>query len=109
MAGSILSTGPWIPSNTRDTGFRLLEIESVLQDHPAVIASCVVGIPDQKVGERIKAYVVLKSDVKGITGYDLISYCRQKLTAYKVPQYIEFRDMLPKSKGGQAFEAGNQG
>ena len=77
------------------------EIESVLQDHPAVIASCVVGIPDQKVGERIKAYVVLKSDVKGITGYDLISFCRQKLTAYKVPQYIEFRDMLPKSKVGK--------
>jgi long-chain acyl-CoA synthetase len=77
------------------------EIESVLQDHPAVIASCVVGIPDLKVGERIKAYVVLKSDVKGITGYDLISFCRQKLTAYKVPQYIEFRDMLPKSKVGK--------
>ena len=77
------------------------EIECVLQDHHAVVASCVVGIPDEKVGERIKAFVVLKKDIKGITGYDLISFCRQRLAGYKIPQYIEFRDMLPKSKVGK--------
>jgi len=77
------------------------EIESVLQEHPAVIGACVVGVPDQDVGERIKAFVVLKEDIKGITGYDLIKWCRQKLASYKVPQYIEFRDMLPKSKVGK--------
>ena len=77
------------------------EIESVLQEHPAVIASCAVGVPDEKVGERIKAYVVLKEDIKGITGYELIKWCRRTLVAYKVPQYIEFRDMLPKSKVGK--------
>jgi long-chain acyl-CoA synthetase len=77
------------------------EIEAVLQENPAVIGACVVGIPDEKVGERIKAFVVLKEDVKGITGYDLIKWCRKNLVAYKVPQYIEFRDMLPKSKVGK--------
>jgi long-chain acyl-CoA synthetase len=77
------------------------EVESVLQEHPAVIGACVVGLPDPKVGERIKAFVVLKEDVKGITGYDLIKWCRGKLVNYKVPQYIEFRDMLPKSKVGK--------
>jgi long-chain acyl-CoA synthetase len=77
------------------------EIEAVLQEHPAVIGTCVVGVPDEKVGERIKAYVVLKSDIKGITGYDLIKWCRKSLVAYKIPQYIEFRDMLPKSKVGK--------
>ncbi len=77
------------------------EIESVLQEHPAVIGSCVVGLPDPKVGERIKAFVVLKEDVRGITGYDLIKWCREKLVSYKIPQYIEFRDMLPKSKVGK--------
>jgi long-chain acyl-CoA synthetase len=77
------------------------EIESVLQEHPAVISSCVVGIPDPIVGERIKAFVVLKEDIKGITGYDLIKWCRERLVSYKVPQYIEFRDMLPKSKVGK--------
>jgi long-chain acyl-CoA synthetase len=77
------------------------EIESVLQEHPAVIAACAVGVPDEKVGERIKAYVVLKEDIKGITGYELIKWCRRTLVSYKVPHYIEFRDMLPKSKVGK--------
>jgi len=77
------------------------EIEAVLQEHPAVIGTCVVGIADEKVGERIKAYVVLKEDIKGITGYELIKWCRKTLVAYKIPQYIEFRDMLPKSKVGK--------
>lgn len=77
------------------------EIESVLQEHPAVVEACAVGLPDPKVGERIKAFVVLKEDVKGITGYDLIKWCRSRLVSYKIPQYIEFRDMLPKSKVGK--------
>ena len=77
------------------------EIEALLQEHYAVMAACVIGVPDEKVGERIKAYVVLKQDIKGLTGYDLIKYCRKSLVSYKVPQYIEFRDMLPKSKVGK--------
>ncbi|MFC1834943.1 class I adenylate-forming enzyme family protein, partial [Thermodesulfobacteriota bacterium] len=77
------------------------EIEAVLQEHQAVIESCVVGVPDEKVGERIKAFVVLKKDVKGVTGYELTKWCRGKLVNYKVPQYVEFRDMLPKSKVGK--------
>jgi long-chain acyl-CoA synthetase len=84
-------------------GYRVsaTEIEATLQEHPAVIEACVVGLPDEKVGERIKAFVVLKKDVKGITGYDLIQFCRKSLVSYKLPQYIEFRDMLPKSKVGK--------
>lgn len=77
------------------------EVESALQDHPTVIASCVVGIPDEKVGERIKAFVVLKQDVRGVSAYDLAKWCRERLAPYKVPQSIEFRDMLPKSKVGK--------
>jgi len=84
-------------------GYRVAasRIEAVLQEHPAVIASCVVGIPDPSVGERIKAFVVLKEDVKGVTAYDLIVWCRERLAPYEVPHYIEFRDMLPKSKVGK--------
>lgn len=77
------------------------EIEAALQEHPAVLAVCAVGVPDEKVGERIKAFVVLKEDVKGVAGYDLIHWCRDHLASYKIPQYIEFRDMLPKSKVGK--------
>lgn len=77
------------------------EIEAVLQDHPAVIGACVVGVPDIKVGERIKAIVVLKEDIRGVSGTELTRWCRERLASYKVPQYIEFRDMLPKSKVGK--------
>jgi len=77
------------------------EIEAVLQDHPAVIGACVVGVPDPKVGERIKAIVVLKEDARGVGAHELNAFCRERLAPYKIPQFIEFRDMLPKSKVGK--------
>jgi long-chain acyl-CoA synthetase len=84
-------------------GYRVAasRIELALNEHPAVIASCVVGVPDPAVGERIKAFVVLNEDVKGITAYDLTAWCRERLAPYEMPHYIEFRDMLPKSKVGK--------
>lgn len=77
------------------------EVEAVLQDHPVVVGACVIGVPDPKVGERIKAIVVLKDDAKGVGAAELINWCSSQLAAYKVPSYIEFRDMLPKSKVGK--------
>jgi len=77
------------------------EIEAVLQDHPTVIGACVIGVPDPKVGERIKAIVVLKEDARGVDASELTRWCRERLAPYKIPQYIEFRDMLPKSKVGK--------
>jgi long-chain acyl-CoA synthetase len=77
------------------------EIEAALQDHSALIGACVVGVPDPKVGERIKAIVVLKEDVRGVSGSELTKWCKERLAPYKIPQYIEFRDMLPKSKVGK--------
>lgn len=87
-------------------GYRIAtsEIEAALQEHPAVIECCIIGVPDPRVGERIKAYVVLKKDTRGVTGYELIKWCRKRLIEYKVPQYIEFRDMLPKSKVGKLLK-----
>lgn len=84
-------------------GYRVAasKIEAALQEHPAVVAACAVGVPDPKVGERIKAFVVLKEDVRGVTAYDLIQFCRERLAPYETPHYIEFRDMLPKSKVGK--------
>jgi long-chain acyl-CoA synthetase len=77
------------------------EVEAVLQDHATVIGACVVGIADAAVGERIKAIVVLKHDAKGISGNELRKWCKERLAPYKMPHYIEFRDMLPKSKVGK--------
>jgi len=84
-------------------GYRISasEVEAILQDHATVIGACVVGVPDERVGERIKAIVVLKEDARGVSGADLIRWCSDHLAAYKVPSYIEFRDMLPKSKVGK--------
>ena len=84
-------------------GYRIAaaEIERVLQEHPAVTSACAVGVPDPKTGERIKAFAVLKEDIRGITAQELIGWCRARLAPYKVPQYIEFRDSLPKSKVGK--------
>ena len=84
-------------------GFRVSasEVEAVLQDHATVIAACVVGVQDDRVGERIKAIVVLKEDARGVGGAELLKWCRKRLADYKVPSYIEFRDMLPKSKVGK--------
>ena len=84
-------------------GYRISasEIEAILQDHPTVIGACVVGVPDVRVGERVKAMVVLKEDARGVDASQLIRWCRERLASYKVPGYIEFRDMLPKSKVGK--------
>ncbi len=76
-------------------------VESVIQDHPSVMAACVVGTPDSVAGENVKAFVILKEDARGITAYDLIKHCRERLLPYEVPDYVEFRDMLPKSKVGK--------
>jgi len=45
--------------------------------------------------------VVLKKDIKGVSSYELIRWCRERLTPYKIPQYIKVRDMLPESKVGK--------
>jgi long-chain acyl-CoA synthetase len=64
-------------------GYRISasEIEAVLQDHPTVIDACAVGIEDPKVGERIKAIVILKHDAKGVSGSDLRAWCRERLVS----------------------------
>ncbi|HEX8909291.1 MAG TPA: AMP-binding protein [Anaeromyxobacteraceae bacterium] len=84
-------------------GYRVAasRVDSILQEHPAVVASCTIGVPDPSVGERIKSFVVVKEDVKGVNGPELIRWCRDRLAPYEVPQYVEFRDMLPKSKVGK--------
>ncbi len=84
-------------------GYRVAasKIDNALQEHPAVIASCTIGVPDEAVGERIKSYVVVRNDVKGVHAQELIRFCKERLAPYEVPQYIEFRDMLPKSKAGK--------
>ncbi len=76
------------------------EVEEVLSTHPAVAEACVAGIPDAKQVEAVKAWVILRPGEK-VSAEELQSYCKDKLTAYKVPKFIEFRDALPKTLVGK--------
>lgn len=77
-------------------------VEEVLVDHPKIKAAGVVGVPDPKVGQMIKAYVVLQGEARGkISEEEIIEYCRQNLAHYKVPKIIEFRGELPKTDVGK--------
>ncbi len=75
------------------------QVEEVLGSHKAVVDVIVAGIPDPYQGEAVKAWVVL--DGLPCTVEELKKYCRERLTAYKVPRYIEIRDSLPKSAIGK--------
>jgi long-chain acyl-CoA synthetase len=76
------------------------DVDEVLFTHPKVLEACVIGVPDEYSGERIKAYVVLKSG-ETATSEEMIEFCKQNLVKYKVPKYIEFVDDLPKSAVGK--------
>ena len=76
------------------------EIDEVLFEHPKILEACAVGLPDQYRGETVKAYIVVKEG-ESMTEEEVIAYCREKLTAYKVPKRIEFMDDLPKSVIGK--------
>jgi long-chain acyl-CoA synthetase len=81
------------------------EVEDVLFHHPAVSKACVVGIPDDRTGERVKAYIVLK-DGASATADEIVAWCRdpeQGLTGYRVPHEIEFRDELPETLIGKVL------
>jgi long-chain acyl-CoA synthetase len=75
------------------------EIEEVIASHPGVLECAVIGVPDAKSGEAVKAFVVKKDPL--VTPEDIIKYCSTQLTGYKVPKQIEFRTDLPKTNVGK--------
>jgi long-chain acyl-CoA synthetase len=75
------------------------EIEEVIAGHPGVLECAVIGIPDAKSGEAVKAFVVKKDP--NLTAEDVIKFCHEQLTGYKVPKHIEFRTDLPKTNVGK--------
>ena len=76
------------------------EIDEIIYQHPKVAEAVTVGIPDEYRGETVKAFVVLKPG-QTATDKEIIDFCKTKLTAYKVPKQVEFRDSLPKSAVGK--------
>ena len=81
------------------------EVEAVLLQHPKVSKACVIGVPDDRTGERVKAFVVLKEGQRA-TADEIVAWCRdpeQGLTGYRVPHDIEFRGSLPETLIGKVL------
>ncbi len=76
------------------------EIDEILYAHPKVLQACTIGVPDPKRGETVKAFIVPK---KGsvMTEQEIIDHCADRLSAYKVPKYVEFIDALPLTAVGK--------
>ncbi|MBC96998.1 MAG: long-chain-fatty-acid--CoA ligase [Halobacteriovoraceae bacterium] len=75
------------------------EVEDVVVSHPKVFEAAAIGVPDDHSGEVVKVYVVRSDD--SLTEEELKAYCKEHMTGYKRPKFVEFRDELPKSNVGK--------
>jgi fatty-acyl-CoA synthase len=76
------------------------EVENAVMAHPAVADCALIGVPDDKWGEAVKAIVVLKAGEKA-TAEDIIAFCRKRIAAYKVPKSVDFVEALPRNPSGK--------
>jgi long-chain acyl-CoA synthetase len=75
------------------------EIEGVVAMHSGVLEVAAIGVPDSKSGEVVKVFVVRKDPA--LTSAQVLAHCREQLTGYKIPKYVEFRNELPKTNVGK--------
>jgi long-chain acyl-CoA synthetase len=78
------------------------DVEDVLYQHSAVLEACVVGVPDEYRGERVRAYVELKAGEEA-TPEELVAHCRRLLAVYKAPREVVVLDAIPKTPTGKAL------
>jgi long-chain acyl-CoA synthetase len=81
------------------------ELEEEIMTHPAVSLCAVIGVPDDRMGEEVKAFVVLKQGAE-LTKSEFLTWCRSQFAANKYPRHVEFRDSLPIGGTGKILKRG---
>jgi fatty-acyl-CoA synthase len=85
-------------------GFKVwpAEVEATLFRHPAIQEACIIGVPDARRGETVRACVVLKPEFRGqVSSDEIVAWSREHMAAYKIPREVEFLDALPRSGTGK--------
>ncbi|MBC2723851.1 MAG: AMP-dependent synthetase, partial [Desulfosporosinus sp.] len=88
------------------TGYSVFpeEVEAMLIRHEGIAQVAVTGVPDAQKGEVVKAYVVLKAGQgENISPQDIMDWAKQRMTSYKAPRYVEFRESLPATGAGKVL------
>ena len=79
------------------------EVEAILHSHPAILEACVVGDPDPRTGERVRAVVVLADPEEVLREDTFIDWCGQNMANYKIPRNLEIRQELPRGTAGKVL------
>ncbi|WP_040209106.1 AMP-binding protein [Neobacillus jeddahensis] len=90
----------------KSSGFSVFpeDVEALLNEHPGILQSAVIGVPDPIRGECVKAFIVLKPAFKGkISESEMILWAKEKMAAYKYPRFVEFLDALPATSSGKVL------
>ena len=79
------------------------EVENVIYQHPSVMEAAVIGIPDERQGEVVKAVIKTKPGFE-VTEEEIISFCRERLSPYKVPKSVQFVEDFPRTAAGKILK-----